>query len=116
MGGRVKRSGPAGGTEAHEISVTAVGPVVSTQEPDRLLAGDLLAGRYQIEAAIGVGASGRVLRAFDRETRAVVAVKILRPELVNDSTWVETKLNPGNIPAPMEASYYGPPTPPPSMA
>jgi serine/threonine-protein kinase len=57
--------------------------------PDRLQAGDLLAGRYQIEALIGTGASGRVLRAFDRESRAVVAVKILKPELARDVAWLD---------------------------
>jgi serine/threonine protein kinase len=90
MGGEVKRAGPVvDGTASPMDSVTAVGAFALTAAPDRLQAGDLLAGRYQIEAAIGVGASGRVLRAFDRESRAVVAIKILKPELANDSTWVD---------------------------
>jgi hypothetical protein len=73
-----------------DASVTAVGGQAAWRvQPDRLVGGDLLAGRYQIEALIGIGASGRVLRAFDRETRAVVAVKILKPELACDSSWLD---------------------------
>jgi serine/threonine-protein kinase len=48
-----------------------------------------LAARYQIEAAIGSGGSGRVLRAFDRVTRELVALKILRPEYATDPVWTE---------------------------
>jgi serine/threonine protein kinase len=51
--------------------------------------GDLLAGRYQVEKVIGRGATGCVLQAFDRVVRAVVAVKILRPDLASDERWVE---------------------------
>lgn len=51
--------------------------------------GDLLAGRYQIEKAIGRGATGTVVQAFDRVVRSVVAVKILRPDLSADERWVE---------------------------
>ena len=80
---------PGPGPDA-DVSVTAVGGQAAWRlQPDRLVGGDLLAGRYQIEALIGVGASGRVLRAFDRETRAVVAVKILKPELARDSSWLD---------------------------
>jgi len=73
-----------------DASITAVGGQASWRaHPDRLQAGDLLAGRYHIEALIGTGASGRVLRAFDRESRAVVAVKILKPELARDVAWLD---------------------------
>jgi serine/threonine-protein kinase len=85
LGSATRSSGPV-----EDGSVTAVGGQASWRAlPDRLQAGDLLAGRYQIEALIGTGASGRVLRAFDRESRSVVAVKILKPELARDVAWLD---------------------------
>lgn len=89
MGGRV--DSPVGllAAERQGHSVTAVGRATVAAQPDRLRPGDLLAARYQIEAELGVGASGRVLRAFDRETRSVVAVKVLKPELAYDAAWVD---------------------------
>lgn len=71
-------------------SVTGVaGPVLLAATVPDLARGDVLAGRYQIEAVIGSGGSGRVLRAFDRVTRTAVALKILRPEYAADSVWNE---------------------------
>ncbi len=49
--------------------------------------GVVLAGRYQVEAVIGKGGSGVVLRAFDRTAQMVVAVKVLKPELTHDPRW-----------------------------
>src|SRR5579872_2737751 len=40
--------------------------------------------RYQLQEEIGVGGMGTVYRAFDHELNRIVAVKILRPELVPD--------------------------------
>jgi serine/threonine-protein kinase len=51
--------------------------------------GSLLAGRYQVEAVIGRGGSGIVLRAFDRVAQVPVAVKILKPDLASDPRWIE---------------------------
>jgi serine/threonine protein kinase len=51
--------------------------------------GALLAGRYQVEAVIGRGGSGIVLRAFDRVAQVPVAVKILKPDLAADPRWIE---------------------------
>jgi serine/threonine protein kinase len=51
--------------------------------------GTVLAGRYQVEAVIGKGGSGIVLRAFDRVTQLAVAVKLLKPELAADPRWIE---------------------------
>jgi serine/threonine protein kinase len=76
--------------EQAEESVTGVGVpnvlLVTTRELQR---GDVLGARYQIEAVIGTGGSGRVLRAFDREARTPVALKILRPEFAADPVWAE---------------------------
>ena len=47
----------------------------------------MLAGRYQIEAILGKGGSGVVLRAFDRVSATVVAVKVLKAGLTHDPRW-----------------------------
>jgi hypothetical protein len=51
--------------------------------------GVVLAGRYEIEALLGRGGAGLVLRAFDRELREAVAIKVLRPDLGNAARWIE---------------------------
>jgi hypothetical protein len=51
--------------------------------------GTVLAGRYQIETVLGQGGAGLVLRAFDRELREIVAIKVLRPELGSATRWIE---------------------------
>ena len=72
-----------------ERSVTAVAdePAVTRERAPEVEPGDLLAGRYQIEAVIGKGGSGVVLRAFDRVSATVVAVKVLKPGLTHDPRW-----------------------------
>src|SRR5450432_2427730 len=77
-------------SESGHESVTGVGgPVLLACCVAELDRGDVLASRYQIEAVIGAGGSGRVLRAFDRVTREAVALKILRPEYASDPVWTE---------------------------
>ena len=72
-----------------ERSITAVAdqPPVMRERAPEIQPGDLLAGRYQIEAVIGKGGSGVVLRAFDRVSASVVAVKVLKPGLSHDPRW-----------------------------
>jgi len=55
----------------------------------RLPIGHALAGRYEIELLVGVGAMGTVYRAHDRELTEIVALKVLRPELLSDRTVLE---------------------------
>lgn len=55
----------------------------------RLPIGHTLAGRYDIEVLVGVGAMGTVYRAHDRELTETVALKVLRPELLSDRTVLE---------------------------
>ena len=42
----------------------------------------LFAGRFVIESLLGAGGMGSVYRAYDRKLDEVVAVKVIRPELV----------------------------------
>ncbi|HEX3865141.1 MAG TPA: protein kinase, partial [Gemmatimonadaceae bacterium] len=49
--------------------------------------GQTLAGRYEIKTILGVGGMGMVYKASDRELGEIVAVKTLKPDLVDqDST------------------------------
>jgi serine/threonine protein kinase len=72
-----------------EPSVTAVAdePAVTRERAPEVQPGDVLAGRYQIEAILGKGGSGIVLRAFDRVSATVVAVKVLKDGLTHDPRW-----------------------------
>src|SRR3954468_2416952 len=75
--------------EDEDPSVTAVAdePAVTRERAPEVKPGDLLDGRYQIEALLGKGGSGVVLRAFDRVSATVVAVKVLKPALTHDPRW-----------------------------
>src|SRR3954453_2632965 len=75
--------------EDDDPSVTAVAdePAVTRERAPEVKPGDLLDGRYQIEAIIGTGGSGVVLRAYDRVSATVVAVKVLKPGLTHDPRW-----------------------------
>jgi serine/threonine protein kinase len=82
----------AGGShdDGDDTSVTEIGGEVLVQASAlEIERGEVLAGRYQIEAVLGRGGSGIVLRAFDRVARVPVAVKILKAELATDPRWIE---------------------------
>jgi serine/threonine protein kinase len=71
-----------------DSSITALaGPSVVREPRLDVEPGMVLAGRYQIEAVLGRGGSGVVLRAFDRAAQMLVAVKVLDQNLVHDSHW-----------------------------
>jgi CheY-like chemotaxis protein len=51
--------------------------------------GELFAGRFEVQEEIGSGGMGMVYRALDRELGDQVAIKTLRPELLQDLSLVE---------------------------
>lgn len=51
--------------------------------------GEILNGRYRIEALIGAGGQGVVYRAVDKVDGEAVAIKILRDEIAADPGWRE---------------------------
>jgi serine/threonine protein kinase len=73
--------------DERSITAVAAAPAVTRERAPEVQPGDLLAGRYQIEALIGKGGSGVVLRAFDRVSATVVAVKVLKAGLTHDPRW-----------------------------
>ena len=50
------------------------------------LLGDVLEGRYRVDAIIGAGATGTVFRAHHLGLKRDVAVKVLHAQLVSDDT------------------------------
>ncbi|HEY0178835.1 MAG TPA: serine/threonine-protein kinase, partial [Dokdonella sp.] len=63
--------------EAADPAATRTGNVIGSE----LRPGDVLGGRFRIEALIGIGGMGVVYRAHDLSLDIDVALKLLRPEL-----------------------------------
>lgn len=68
----------------------SLAPSVLTQgRAEATLAGDTLAGRFDVLELVGVGGMGAVYRARDRELDEVVALKVIKRELAAVPTVVE---------------------------
>lgn len=62
--------------------------VVDTTLQDPLV-GQLLDGRYRVDARIAVGGMATVYRAMDTRLDRVLALKVMHPTLAADATFVE---------------------------
>ena len=58
-------------------------------EENQLGTGDLLDGKYRIEARVGQGGMGAVYRGTHLHTTRTVAIKVIRPHLTNREEFVE---------------------------
>ncbi len=72
------RSGATRGVLAHGDDSATLTGLLSVSE---LHSGDVLAGRFRIDALLGIGGFGFVYRAHDLSLDIDVALKLLRPEL-----------------------------------
>src|ERR1700739_376029 len=56
-----------------------------SQQQDHLQPGDVLGSRYEIWSVLGEGGMGTVYKALDREVDHLVALKLIRTEMANNS-------------------------------
>jgi len=73
------RSGPSD-SEAPTVITSATPPT-----PGRIAPGQVLGGRYRIQAFLGRGAMGEVWSAFDLKLRVEVGLKAILPERLRDA-------------------------------
>jgi len=55
----------------------------------QLKTGSTLAGRYEIIEELGKGGMGRVYKAFDKETKEKIALKLIRPEIASNKKIID---------------------------
>jgi eukaryotic-like serine/threonine-protein kinase len=73
---KLERAAPRG-----HLDTKADVSTMSAWPAQRLAPGTLLAGRYRIEAQIGLGGMGVVYKAHDEELRVDIALKVLQSDL-----------------------------------
>jgi serine/threonine-protein kinase len=78
------------------MSPTPVSPVGATYAPPRvapgslvLTAGQVVSGRFEVVSLLGQGSMGQVFLARDQVMGRSVAVKVLRPELGRDASFLQ---------------------------
>ena len=78
------------GTRLEVTKDIAPSPTLTIERPQKTLTtGSLLAGRFEIQEEIGTGGMGTVYRVIDRKINEVMALKVLKPEIVPDATVIE---------------------------
>ncbi len=75
---------------AGDIRLVTSGGVLPPPRPSSLgialMPGQTLANRYEIKEVLGAGGMGVVFRAWDRELQEAVAIKTLKPEVMDPSS------------------------------
>lgn len=77
--------GQPGASSIRSGSPSRTGARSSVSAYGVLEAGDELGHRYRIDSMLGQGGMGRVYKAYDKELDRPIALKVLQPELTNDS-------------------------------
>jgi serine/threonine protein kinase len=84
-----KRAG-SGSDDNYAATAVKAGAQLGVDEPMKHLpSGEVLVDRFELKSELGRGGSGLVYRAWDRELRMDVAVKLLQPGFTRDPTAVE---------------------------
>jgi eukaryotic-like serine/threonine-protein kinase len=71
------------------LGALAAAPVPALGSPQSLITGDVIAGRFRVTRFLARGGMGEVYEAEDLELRERVALKTIRPDLVDDARAAE---------------------------